>query len=55
VEVIALLQLTPVLVDVDTIWISLSTQLGSNYTQNKSNSTCSLVWAANMEAIMAIT
>jgi dTDP-4-amino-4,6-dideoxygalactose transaminase len=26
-----------------------------HYTQNKSNSTCSLVWgAANMEAIMAI-
>jgi hypothetical protein len=55
VEVIALLQLTPVLMWIYTIWISLSTQLESNTPKTKAIVPVHLFGrAANMEAIMAI-
>jgi UDP-2-acetamido-2-deoxy-ribo-hexuluronate aminotransferase len=46
-EVIALLKLKPVLVDVypDTFDLDIDALKKSHHTQNKSHSTCSLIWA----------
>jgi sporulation protein YlmC with PRC-barrel domain len=41
-------------VDLYNMNISIDAIRESNYTQNKSNSTCSLVWRAAIEAIMAL-